>query len=130
MKLVFKYLKHNVRRCLEFYLVFVHFKLYDSEQRDPCEIAQTHMLSWAFSDHICRKYQQAFYEIPGYINVPGSYGAPRKLISCSGSIANKIKQSIFLSLHGSVFEYRKSPTHRRHRRVNLHPLDVLSENKS
>ena len=51
-----------------FYLVwvFVHFKLYDSKQRDPCEIAQTHMLSWAFSDHICRKYQQAIYEIPWY----------------------------------------------------------------
>ena len=68
MKLVFKYFKHNVRRCLEFYFVwvFVHFKLYDSEQRDPCEIAQTYMLSWAFSDHICRKYQQAIYEIPCY----------------------------------------------------------------
>ena len=59
MKLVFKYFKHNVRRCLEFYFVwvFVHFK---------CEIAQTHMLSWAISDHICRKGQQAIYEIPWY----------------------------------------------------------------
>ena len=37
--------------------------LSDSEQRDPCEIVQTHMLSWAFSDHICRKYQQAIYEV-------------------------------------------------------------------
>ena len=71
MKLVFKYLKHNVRRCLEFYLVWV-FKLYDSKQRDPCEIAQTHMLSWAFSDHICRKYQQAIYEIPWYQFIGGT----------------------------------------------------------
>ena len=45
MKLIFKYmyLKRNVRRCLEFYLV--HFKLYVGEQRDPGEIAQTYMLS-------------------------------------------------------------------------------------
>ena len=43
MKMTFKYFKRNVRRCLEFYLV--HFKLYVSEQRDPGEIAQTHMLS-------------------------------------------------------------------------------------
>ena len=34
-----------------------------------------------------------------------SYGAPGKLISCSGSIGNIIKQSIFLSLHGSVSEF-------------------------
>ena len=27
-------------------------------ERDPGEIVQTHMLSWAFADHICRKYQQ------------------------------------------------------------------------
>ena len=42
-----------------------------------------------------------------FTKYPGtsSYGAPRKLISCSGSIGNKIKQSIFLSLHGSVFEF-------------------------
>ena len=40
------------------------------------------------------------------------------------------KQSIFLSLHGSVFECCNDPTHHRHRRVNLHPLDVLSENNS
>ena len=74
MKLVFKYLKHNVRRCLEFYLVwvFVHFKLYDSKQRDSCEMAQTHMLSWAFSDHICRKYQQAIYEMPWYQFIGGT----------------------------------------------------------
>ena len=44
----------NVRRYLEFDLVwacwvFIHFKLYVSEQRDPDEIAQTHMLSWALS---------------------------------------------------------------------------------
>ena len=43
MKLIFKYLKRNVGRCLEFYLFY--FKLYVGEQRDPCEIAQTHMLS-------------------------------------------------------------------------------------
>ena len=30
MKLIFKYLKRNVRRCLDFYLV--HFKLYVGEQ--------------------------------------------------------------------------------------------------
>ena len=60
---------------------------HDSEQRDPYEIAQTHMLSWAFSDHICRKYHQAIYEIPWYQFI----WAPRKLISCSGSIGNKIK---------------------------------------
>ena len=43
MKLIFKYLKRNVRRCLEFYLG--HFKLYVGEQRDPGKIAQSHMLS-------------------------------------------------------------------------------------
>ena len=32
---------------------FIHFKLYVSEQRDPDKIAQTHMLSWTFADHIC-----------------------------------------------------------------------------
>ena len=54
--------------CLEFYLVrvFINFKLYVSEQRDPDKIAQTHMLSWAFADHISHKYQQAIYEIPWY----------------------------------------------------------------
>ena len=51
-----------------------------------------------------------------FTKYPGTSSAPRKLISCSGSIVNKIKQSI--------------PTHRRHRRVSLNPLDVLSENKS
>ena len=42
-----------------------------------------------------------------FTKYPGTslYGAPRKLISRSGSIGNKIKQSIFLSLHGSVFEF-------------------------
>ena len=25
--------------------------------RDPDEMVQTHMLSWAFADHICHKYQ-------------------------------------------------------------------------
>ena len=51
MKLMFNYIKQNIRRCLEFYLVgvYIHFKLYASEQRDPDEIAQTHMLSWALS---------------------------------------------------------------------------------
>ena len=28
---------------------------------DPDEIVQTHMLSWAFADHICHKYQQGLY---------------------------------------------------------------------
>ena len=55
-----------------FGLSLVHFRLYDSKQRDPCEIAQTHMLSWAFSDHICRKYQQAIYEIPWYQFIGGT----------------------------------------------------------
>ena len=27
-------------------------------ERDPDEIVQTYMLSWAFAYHICRKYQQ------------------------------------------------------------------------
>ena len=35
-------------------------------ERDPDEIVQTHMLSWAFAE------------------VPAGSGAPRKLISCSG----------------------------------------------
>ena len=53
-KLIFNYIKQNVRKYLEFDLVwacwvFIHFKLYVSEQRDPDEIAQTHMLSWALS---------------------------------------------------------------------------------
>ena len=53
-KLIFNYIKQNVRRYLEFDLVWarwvlIHFKLYVSEQRDPDEIAQTHMLSWALS---------------------------------------------------------------------------------
>ena len=53
-KLIFNYIKQNVRRYLEFNLVwacwvFIHFKLYVSEQRDPDDIAQTHMLSWALS---------------------------------------------------------------------------------
>ena len=26
-------------------------------KRDPDETVQTHMLSWAFADHICHKYQ-------------------------------------------------------------------------
>ena len=47
-----------------------------------------------------------------FTKYPGtsSYGAPRKLISCSGSIGNKIKQSIFLSLHDSVFDFRNDRT--------------------
>ena len=53
-KLIFNCIKQNVRKYLEFDLVwacwvFIHFKLYVSEQRDPDEIAQTHMLSWALS---------------------------------------------------------------------------------
>ena len=103
MKLVFKYLKHNVRRCLEFYLVwvFVHFKLYDSKQRDPCEIAQTHMLSWAFSDHICRKYQQAIYEIPWYQFIGGT----AQVDFMFGFDCKQNKTVNFPSLHGSVFEF-------------------------
>ena len=53
-KLIFNFIKQNVRRYLEFDLVwacwvFIHFKLYVNEQRDPDENAQTHMLSWALS---------------------------------------------------------------------------------
>ena len=32
-------------------------------ERDPDEIVQTHMLSWAFADHICHKYQQRLYQL-------------------------------------------------------------------
>ena len=32
-------------------------------ERDPDEIVQTHMLSWAFADHICHKFQQALYQV-------------------------------------------------------------------
>ena len=32
-------------------------------ERDPDEIVQTHMLSWAFADHICHKYQQGLYQL-------------------------------------------------------------------
>ena len=46
-----------------------------------------------------------------------SYGAPRKLISCSGSIGNKINQSIFLSLHGSVFDFCNDRTEYLRRRI-------------
>ena len=42
-------------------------------ERDPDEIVQTHMLSWAFADHICHKFQQGLYLL-----IWGS----RKLISC------------------------------------------------
>ena len=47
MQMIFKYLKHNVRKCPELYLVlvFIHLKLYLSEQQDRDEIAQTHILS-------------------------------------------------------------------------------------
>ena len=30
---------------------------------DPDDIVQTHMLSWAFADHICHKYQQGLYQL-------------------------------------------------------------------
>ena len=30
-------------------------------EQDPDEIVQTHMLSWAFADHIRHKYQQGLY---------------------------------------------------------------------
>ena len=32
-------------------------------ERDPDEIVQTHMLSWAFADHICHKFQQGLYQV-------------------------------------------------------------------
>ena len=32
-------------------------------ERDPDEIVQTHMLSWAFADHICHMFQQGFYQL-------------------------------------------------------------------
>ena len=73
-----------------------------------------------------------------------SYGAPRKLISYSVRAAQaqecpacrtrfgyvrfeketKMKQSIILSTHGSVFDFCNDRTHGRHRRANLHPLEV------
>ena len=31
--------------------------------RDPDEIVQTHMLSWAFADRICHKFQQGLYQV-------------------------------------------------------------------
>ena len=37
--------------------------LYFVSERDPDEIVQTHMLSWAFADHICHKYQQGLYQL-------------------------------------------------------------------
>ena len=42
-----------------------------------------------------------------FTKYPGtsSDGTPRKMISSSGSIRNKIKQSNVLSLHGSVFDF-------------------------
>ena len=36
-----KYFKHNVRRCLDFFLSTLNFV----SERDPDEIVQTHMLS-------------------------------------------------------------------------------------
>ena len=32
-------------------------------ERDPDEIVQTHMLSWAFADHIWHKYKQGLYKL-------------------------------------------------------------------
>ena len=32
-------------------------------ERDPDEIVQTHMLSWAFADRIHHKYQQGLYQL-------------------------------------------------------------------
>ena len=37
--------------------------LYFVSERDPDEIVQTHMLSWAFADHICHKYEQGLYQL-------------------------------------------------------------------
>ena len=45
-------------------------------ERDPDEIVQTHVLSWAFADHVCHKYQHWVFT--------SLYEAPRKSISCSG----------------------------------------------
>ena len=50
---------------------------------------------------ICRKYQQAINEISWYQFIGGT--AQDDIFS--GSIGNKIKQSICLSLHGSVFDF-------------------------
>ena len=47
-----------------------------SGERDPDEIVQTHMLSWAFADHICYKLYQLIW---------GS----RQLISCSGELCSR-----------------------------------------
>ena len=32
-------------------------------ERDPDKIVQTHMLSWAFADHICHQYQQGLKQL-------------------------------------------------------------------
>ena len=32
-------------------------------ERGLDEIVQTHMLSWAFADHICHKFQQGLYQL-------------------------------------------------------------------
>ena len=51
--------RRHVRRCLEFLSSTLNFV----SERDPDEIVQTHMLSWAFADHICHKYQQGLYQL-------------------------------------------------------------------
>ena len=100
--------KSHVRRCLEFIWSGVsstsNFMIVSSEtltrlSKRTCSPVPSLMTYVVSTSRLFTKY-------PG----TSSYGAPRKLISCSGSIGNKIKQSIFLSLHGSVFDFCKDPT--------------------
>ena len=51
--------------------VYIHLKLYVSEQRDPDEIEQSHMLFWAFTDHICHKNQQGM--VPAHMGLCRSW---------------------------------------------------------
>ena len=47
-------------------------------ERDPDEIVQTHMLSWAFADHICHKFQQGLYQVTQVDFMLGSELCSRK----------------------------------------------------
>ena len=51
--------------------VSVHFQLYVSEQWDSDENEQTHMIFWAFTDHICHKNQQSM--VPAHMRLWGSW---------------------------------------------------------
>ena len=91
MKLTFKYLKSNVRRCLEFYLIYFKFMLVSSETlarlcKHTCSPEPSLITSVISTSRLFTKY-------PG----TSSYGAPRKL--------NKMKQSVILSMHSSVFDF-------------------------